>query len=279
MRRFPTLSIFVMNTGGHEYMFAGSHRVLHRGPAPGRHRGLGAHRGHPGRPRRRRAQRHAGHARHRGSAARPDGPPRRRAAAAADGFKGVSGLRAAHGSAAPGRRAPPPSPTSATPRPLPCWACTAGFTPSTTRWTAWTPGSSPRCCSAHQRTLERLVEPVESPGRPGRRRLRCNSPAHGRAPIRVTDRVLRDSGAAWGRRNGRGLSVARHETQTRGRPSRSCPRSSPAIPSACDASAAKRAPGDDQSSPRRQSSASRRSRRPTLRTRTGRSACFGAGRG
>ena len=34
MRRFPALSIFVMNTGGHEYMFAGSHRVLHLAPPP-----------------------------------------------------------------------------------------------------------------------------------------------------------------------------------------------------------------------------------------------------
>ena len=33
-RRFPTLSIFVMNTGGHEYFFAGSHRVLNQAPPP-----------------------------------------------------------------------------------------------------------------------------------------------------------------------------------------------------------------------------------------------------
>jgi hypothetical protein len=32
--RFPELSVFVMNTGGHEYFFAGSHRVLDRAPAP-----------------------------------------------------------------------------------------------------------------------------------------------------------------------------------------------------------------------------------------------------
>lgn len=34
VRRFPTLSIFVMNTGGHEYFFAGSHRLLHQAPPP-----------------------------------------------------------------------------------------------------------------------------------------------------------------------------------------------------------------------------------------------------
>jgi len=34
--RFPTLSVFVMNTGGHEYFFAGSHRVLDEGPPPER---------------------------------------------------------------------------------------------------------------------------------------------------------------------------------------------------------------------------------------------------
>jgi hypothetical protein len=33
-RRFPDLSVFVMNTGGHEYFFAGSHRVLHEAPPP-----------------------------------------------------------------------------------------------------------------------------------------------------------------------------------------------------------------------------------------------------
>jgi hypothetical protein len=32
--RFPELSVFAMNTGGHEYMFAGSHRVLDRAPPP-----------------------------------------------------------------------------------------------------------------------------------------------------------------------------------------------------------------------------------------------------
>ncbi len=32
--RFPEHSIFLMNTGGHEYFFAGSHRVLHEAPAP-----------------------------------------------------------------------------------------------------------------------------------------------------------------------------------------------------------------------------------------------------
>ena len=35
VRRFPALSIFVMNTGGHEYFFAGSHRVLNQVPPPG----------------------------------------------------------------------------------------------------------------------------------------------------------------------------------------------------------------------------------------------------
>jgi hypothetical protein len=35
-RRFPETSVFVMNTGGHEYFFAGSHRVLHLAPPPGR---------------------------------------------------------------------------------------------------------------------------------------------------------------------------------------------------------------------------------------------------
>jgi hypothetical protein len=33
-RRFPEHSIFAMNTGGHEYFFAGSHRVLHEAPDP-----------------------------------------------------------------------------------------------------------------------------------------------------------------------------------------------------------------------------------------------------
>lgn len=33
-KRFPNHSIWVMNTGGHEYMFAGSHRVLGQAPAP-----------------------------------------------------------------------------------------------------------------------------------------------------------------------------------------------------------------------------------------------------
>ena len=32
--RFPELSVFLMNTGGHEYFFAGSHRVLHEAPGP-----------------------------------------------------------------------------------------------------------------------------------------------------------------------------------------------------------------------------------------------------
>jgi hypothetical protein len=34
VRRFPDHSIFVMNTGGHEYFFAGSHRVLDQAPPP-----------------------------------------------------------------------------------------------------------------------------------------------------------------------------------------------------------------------------------------------------
>jgi hypothetical protein len=33
-RRFPGTSVFLMNTGGHEYFFAGSHRVLHEAPPP-----------------------------------------------------------------------------------------------------------------------------------------------------------------------------------------------------------------------------------------------------
>jgi hypothetical protein len=33
-RRFPEMSVFAMNTGGHEYFFAGSHRVLHEAPPP-----------------------------------------------------------------------------------------------------------------------------------------------------------------------------------------------------------------------------------------------------
>ena len=33
-RRFPEESLFLMNTGGHEYFFAGSHRVLHEAPPP-----------------------------------------------------------------------------------------------------------------------------------------------------------------------------------------------------------------------------------------------------
>ena len=32
--RFPDHSVFLMNTGGHEYFFAGSHRVLHEAPPP-----------------------------------------------------------------------------------------------------------------------------------------------------------------------------------------------------------------------------------------------------
>jgi hypothetical protein len=35
-RRFPDTSVFLMNTGGHEYFFAGSHRVLHEAPPPER---------------------------------------------------------------------------------------------------------------------------------------------------------------------------------------------------------------------------------------------------
>jgi hypothetical protein len=34
LRRFPELSVFVMSTGGHEYFFAGSHRVIGQGPPP-----------------------------------------------------------------------------------------------------------------------------------------------------------------------------------------------------------------------------------------------------
>ena len=34
VRRFPNHSIFVMNTGGHEYFFAGSHRVIAQAPPP-----------------------------------------------------------------------------------------------------------------------------------------------------------------------------------------------------------------------------------------------------
>ena len=33
-RRFPDHSVFAMNTGGHEYFFAGSHRVIDRAPEP-----------------------------------------------------------------------------------------------------------------------------------------------------------------------------------------------------------------------------------------------------
>jgi hypothetical protein len=36
VRRFPNRSVFVMNTGGHEYFFAGSHRVLPQAPPPDR---------------------------------------------------------------------------------------------------------------------------------------------------------------------------------------------------------------------------------------------------
>jgi hypothetical protein len=32
--RFPDLSVFLMNTGGHEYFFAGSHRVVDQAPPP-----------------------------------------------------------------------------------------------------------------------------------------------------------------------------------------------------------------------------------------------------
>jgi hypothetical protein len=35
-RRFSDLSVFLMNTGGHEYFFAGSHRVLREAPPPQR---------------------------------------------------------------------------------------------------------------------------------------------------------------------------------------------------------------------------------------------------
>ena len=34
VRRFPDHSIFLMNTGGHEYFFAGSHRALTQAPPP-----------------------------------------------------------------------------------------------------------------------------------------------------------------------------------------------------------------------------------------------------
>ena len=34
VRTFPSLSVFVMNTGGHEYFFAGSHRALDQAPPP-----------------------------------------------------------------------------------------------------------------------------------------------------------------------------------------------------------------------------------------------------
>jgi hypothetical protein len=34
LHRFSDLSVFVMNTGGHEYFFAGSHRVIGHGPPP-----------------------------------------------------------------------------------------------------------------------------------------------------------------------------------------------------------------------------------------------------
>jgi hypothetical protein len=34
LHRFPDLSVFVMCTGGHEYFFAGSHRVIGQGPPP-----------------------------------------------------------------------------------------------------------------------------------------------------------------------------------------------------------------------------------------------------
>lgn len=34
MKRFPSHSLFLMNTGGHEFMFAGSHRVLNQAPPP-----------------------------------------------------------------------------------------------------------------------------------------------------------------------------------------------------------------------------------------------------
>jgi hypothetical protein len=35
-KRFPDLSVFLMSTGGHEYFFAGSHRVVHEAPPPAR---------------------------------------------------------------------------------------------------------------------------------------------------------------------------------------------------------------------------------------------------
>jgi hypothetical protein len=35
VQRFPDLSVFAMNTGGHEYFFAGSHRVVEQAPPPG----------------------------------------------------------------------------------------------------------------------------------------------------------------------------------------------------------------------------------------------------
>src|SRR5688572_1555981 len=35
VQRFPNHSIFIMNTGGHEYFFAGSHRALTQAPPPG----------------------------------------------------------------------------------------------------------------------------------------------------------------------------------------------------------------------------------------------------
>jgi hypothetical protein len=34
VRRFPNLSVFAMNSGGHEYFFAGSHRIIGQAPPP-----------------------------------------------------------------------------------------------------------------------------------------------------------------------------------------------------------------------------------------------------
>ena len=97
----------------------------------------------------------------------------------------------------------------------------------------------PVSCRHIDERIERLVEPVQA-GTAARGELQYNPPAHGRAPIRVTDRVLRDSGAPRGRRNGRGLSLARHEAQTRGGHQGPARGVLPRSRAPCDASAAKR---------------------------------------
>ena len=68
--RFPNHSIHLMNTGGHEYYFTGSHKAMEAGASAAGNRGVGAHRRVAGGARRGRNGTDAGY---RGSAAVGDG--------------------------------------------------------------------------------------------------------------------------------------------------------------------------------------------------------------